>query len=94
MLATLTELHSLLEKMTWRLDNLAVEKEMTEACLTDTPEDLAKEKKTWAALQEQVLDLSKWLQDHTARAVMVEGMSKQFRKVWFCSARDQHRVFS
>jgi hypothetical protein len=36
-LATLTELHSLLETMTRRLDWLAVEKGITEASLTDTP---------------------------------------------------------
>jgi cell division septum initiation protein DivIVA len=79
-LAKRTELDSLLEKTIKSLDNVTAEKEMTKATLTDTQKDLEKEKKAGAALGEQVIDLSKQLEDQTARAVKAEGKSKQLQK--------------
>lgn len=75
-----TELDTQLEQTIKSLDTVTAEKQMTKATLTDTQKDLEKEKKAGAALGEQVINLSKQLEDQTARAEKGEDASKQLQK--------------
>lgn len=75
-----TELDTQLEQTIKSLDSVTAEKEMTKATLTDTQKDLQKEKNAGVALGEQVITLSKQLEDQTARAVKAEYTSKQLQE--------------
>jgi chromosome segregation ATPase len=78
--ARCTELDQKLEKTIRSLDAATAEKELTKATLSDTKKDLEKEKKAGAALGEQVIDLSKQVEELTARADKSEGVCKQLEK--------------
>jgi hypothetical protein len=80
-----TELDTRLEKTIKSLDAVTAEKELTKATLADTRKDLEREKVAGTKLGEQVIDLSKQLEDQTARAVKAEDSSKQLQKGATCS---------
>jgi hypothetical protein len=54
-------------------------KELTSATLQDTKRDLDKEKKAGAALGEQVIDLSRQLEEQTERAKKSEAICKKLQ---------------
>ena len=62
------------------LDSKSAEQEATAATLSDTQKQLEKEKTAGAALGEQVIDLSKQVEQQTARATKAEDVSSQLQK--------------
>lgn len=74
------QLEMRLKESTQSLDAKTAEQELTSAMLRDNQKALDKEKVAGTALGEQVIDLSRQVEQQTARALKAEDVSGQLQK--------------